>query len=171
MPFNCTLSEMFLLKMVTFYSMHILPLLFKIMRKTTSLLRGKINMYNSSSHNSPKLKAIKMSFKSEWPDYLWYIHPVEYCSLIKTNKPLMHVWDECWVQEVNLKSYIIYDYFTWHFGKDKNTGMVNRSLVAKGYELVRAGRRLDYRDNTRDCLRVMELVRILIVVVVTWMYK
>lgn len=92
MPFNCTLSKMFLLKMVTFYSMHILPLLFKIMRKTTSLLRGKINMYNSSSHNSPKLKAIKMSFKSEWPDYLWYIHPVEYCSLIKANKPLMHMF-------------------------------------------------------------------------------
>ena len=71
MPFNCTLSEMFLLKMVTFYSMHILPLLFKIMRKTTSLLRGKINMYNSSSHNSPKLKAIKMSFKSEWQIASW----------------------------------------------------------------------------------------------------
>lgn len=92
MPLNCTLSKMFLLKMVTFYSMRILPLLFKITRKTTSLLRGKINLYNSSSHNSPKLKAIKMSFKRERPDYLWYIHPIEYCSLIKANKPLMHMF-------------------------------------------------------------------------------
>ena len=101
------------------------------------------------------------------------VHPSRRILLINKSQQTTdaHVWDERWVQEVNLKSYIIYDYFTWHFGKNKNTGMVNRSLVAKGYELVRAGRRLDYRDNTRDCLRVMELLRILIVVVVTWMYK
>ena len=87
--------------------MHILPQLFKIMRKTTSLLRGKINMYDSSIHNSPKLKTIQMSFKSEWPNYLWYIHPIQHCATIKTNYWCTWLgWTLkalCWVKEANLK--------------------------------------------------------------------
>ena len=54
------------------------------------------------------------------------VHPSYRILLINKSQQTTdaHVWDERWVQEVNLKSYIIYDYFTWHFGKDKNTGMV-----------------------------------------------
>ena len=76
--------------------------------KLMSTENPHMNVYGSFIQNRQKLEAIKISF-NKWMDKLWYIHTMEYCSVIKeisyqaTKRHGGTLNAYCLAKEVNLK--------------------------------------------------------------------
>ena len=110
------------------------------------------NVYNSFHHSCQNMEATKMSFNRWMVKKLWYIHTMEYHSVIKRNElPSHKIWRnlKCILlseRKLSRKAPCCMIPTPWHSEESKTMETVKRSVVAR----ASGKRRKDEREEPGD---------------------